>query len=176
MVFSNPKERADKISKSSIGKKCPWARGNPQVFKKGASPWNKGLINKTKHTCKNCGKEFIRNKKLAKYCSVTCSSNAQRGGKRRYSGERHHLWKGGISRYVRYEYYTPAYTEWRSRVFVRDNFTCQECGVKGATLNAHHIKSATYFPEYKFDINNGVTLCIECHKKTDNYGHRGIHK
>jgi len=157
-------------------KKCPWARNNPQVFKKGMTPWNKGLVIKTKHICKFCNKEFVRNKTNAKFCSKECFGLSQLGKKPSYRGERHHLWKGGISRYVRYQYYTPRYVEWRSKVFVRDNFTCQECGAKGVELNAHHIKSSTYYPETRFDINNGVTLCLECHRKTESYKYKGIRR
>ena len=37
-----PKEWRENISKSLKGKKAPWAKNNPQTFKKGFTPWNKG--------------------------------------------------------------------------------------------------------------------------------------
>jgi 5-methylcytosine-specific restriction endonuclease McrA len=73
--------------------------------------------------------------------------------------------------------------EWRKKVFERDNYTCQKCGIKnkkglGKTvyIHAHHIKSLSsiigelsfekaILVEELYDINNGVTLCIKCHKK-----------
>jgi len=61
------------------------------------------------------------------------------------------------------------YKEWRSKVFERDNWTCQTCRKRGVELNAHHIKSWANYPEFRYDLNNGVTLCVECHKLTDNY-------
>lgn len=64
-------------------------------------------------------------------------------------------------------------TEWRNSVFRRDNYTCQICGQHGGRLQAHHIKGYKQYPDLRWDLNNGVTLCVECHKKTDNYGSRG---
>jgi len=58
----------------------------------------------------------------------------------------------------------PEYIEWRAAVFERDGYKCQECG-QGGTLNAHHIKSWASHPESRFDIENGVTLCFDCHAK-----------
>lgn len=56
----------------------------------------------------------------------------------------------------------PEYIEWRSAVYERDNYTCQECGSTGQ-LNAHHIKAWSSHPALRFDVENGVTLCLECH-------------
>ena len=54
---------------------------------------------------------------------------------------------------------------WRKTIFERDNYTCQTCKKIGGRLNAHHIKSWALFPELRFDISNGITLCVTCHKK-----------
>lgn len=42
-------------------------------------------------------------------------------------------------------------------------------GYKGNKLQADHIKPFAYFPELRFAIDNGRTLCINCHKKTDSF-------
>lgn len=62
------------------------------------------------------------------------------------------------------------YKQWRRDVFERDNWTCRDCRVRGGVLHAHHIKPKSIYPELMFDVDNGLTLCRECHKKTDTYG------
>lgn len=59
---------------------------------------------------------------------------------------------------------TVEYKEWRSKVFERDNYTCQDCNKKGGELNAHHIKSYATFKELRHEVDNGITLCEGCHK------------
>ncbi len=54
---------------------------------------------------------------------------------------------------------------WRKSVFERDNYTCQKCYQKGNKLNAHHIKPWALFPDLRFEISNGLTLCVTCHRK-----------
>jgi len=87
-------------------------------------------------------------------------------------GEKHPNWKGGISSLNQRLRASREYKEWRLMVFGRDNFTCQDCKKRGIYLEAHHIKSFSLFPEFRFDISNGITLCIDCHGKTDLYRKR----
>jgi 5-methylcytosine-specific restriction endonuclease McrA len=145
--------------------------------------------------CLTCGKEFYRtqchiNKGDCKYCSRECyyKSEQNRSPKPYVSklrseciGEKSPTWRGGL---------TPTHLRirnskemklWRIVVFERDNYTCQSCGLrsgKGVNLiiEAHHIKSFSKFPELRFDINNGLTLCKDCHKKTDNHCQNNIEK
>jgi len=51
----------------------------------------------------------------------------------------------------------------RKRVFRRDNYTCRCCGIKN-NLQAHHIKQVIFYPELIYNIDNGITLCYDCHK------------
>lgn len=56
---------------------------------------------------------------------------------------------------------------WRKKVKERDDYTCQCCGYVGekddGILNAHHINCWDKFPEQRVDLDNGVTLCDDCH-------------
>ena len=67
---------------------------------------------------------------------------------------------------------TMSYHRWRRAVFSRDEYTCRSCGktLPAEELEAHHIKPYSVAPELQFDINNGLTLCHNCHVKTDSYG------
>ena len=58
----------------------------------------------------------------------------------------------------------PEYKQWRLSVFERDDYTCQKCNCRGEKLNAHHIKGFARFPELRYEISNGITLCVGCHK------------
>ena len=91
-------------------------------------------------------------------------------------GTNHWNWKGGVSKGYKTKYNSLEYRNWRRDIFVRDEFTCQECGIKHIYITAHHIKSFAYYPKLRFDVNNGITLCEECHKKTDNYMGRARRK
>ena len=57
------------------------------------------------------------------------------------------------------------YRLWRESVFSRDNWTCRKCKVRGNSLHPHHIQNFSSHPELRFAIDNGITFCIDCHKK-----------
>ena len=100
-------------------------------------------------------------------------------------GKNHHNYKGTIpiATAIRKSI---AYAEWRNAVYKRDDYTCQECGKRG-TLNAHHERIAfsvlldgfmkvfnqsdkelmSLIQDYSpfWDLDNGITLCLECHNK-----------
>jgi len=84
------------------------------------------------------------------------------------SGKNHYNWKGGITSDVRKIRNSLEYKLWRKAVFERDGYICIWCGAKSikgkkVILNADHIKPFSLFPELRFAIDNGRTLCNKCH-------------
>lgn len=70
---------------------------------------------------------------------------------------------------------TLEYKQWRTEVFKRDNFICRICGTTGGRImNAHHIQRYIDYPEKRYDINNGVTLCKTCHCLVHSKNYKGI--
>ncbi len=101
------------------------------------------------------------------------------------AGDKHPNWKGGVSKIDKLVRRMKGYLDWRTKIFVRDNWTCQTCRDRGY-VTVHHIKSfALILRENKiknindarnceelWNTENGVTLCENCHSQTDNYRKR----
>ena len=65
------------------------------------------------------------------------------------------------------------YGVWRRSVFKRDKYKCTNCGDDtGGNLEADHIKPFAFFPDLRFVVSNGRTLCKPCHRASDTYGCR----
>lgn len=80
-------------------------------------------------------------------------------------GEKAYNYKGGRRSKNKIIRDNIEYRLWREAVFARDNWTCQKCKLKGIYLHSHHIKNFSQYIELRFAIDNGITLCIECHNK-----------
>lgn len=179
----------------------PWNKGlkgihlsSKSEFKKGSKPWCTGLkyteTQKSKLDLSGLkkGRTFFKGKKRLDI-----------------SGYKHGMWKGGRPKCLdcgleinyqklrckncenlRRRNPNPQnrsvimgrieYKRWRKAVFERDNYTCQMCGKRGEYLQADHIMPWALFPELRYDVDNGRTLCIPCHKTTPNYMNRWVTK
>lgn len=92
----------------------------------------------------------------------------------RYRGANSHFWRGGIAPINKVIRSSTTYAEWRATIFQRDDYTCQLCNKRGGKLQADHIKAFSTHPHLRFNVDNGRTLCIECHKLTPNYGRKAL--
>ena len=152
--YLNSVETRKKISESHMGQKA-WNKGKKGRFK------NQNIDGL------KIGRGWNKDKKLGfiPKCAFKKGENF---------GDKNHAWKGGITPINKKIRDSIEYKLWRTAVFKRDNYTCVWCGDNtGGNLNADHIKPFAYYPELRFVIDNGRTLCVKCHKTTYNYLWKG---
>lgn len=149
--------------RKGVTKFCSYAcagKWRSKHFKGSGHPkWQGGKRSKK---CPQCGKTYKQQPdetyaffKVRKFCSKTCSvkgqkynrgldhPNYRKDARRKNRGGNHHKWK--------------------IAVISRDLATCQHCGISGIELHAHHLKPYKDYPELRFDVSNGITLCFKCH-------------
>ncbi len=74
-------------------------------------------------------------------------------------------WSGGPKR----PHLSLEHRMWREAVFRRDDYTCQNCRARSSAgnpvyLQAHHVRTVADDPLAAYDVDNGRTLCLECHR------------
>jgi hypothetical protein len=93
-------------------------------------------------------------------------------------GDKNPCWKGGVTSTNKLLRESEQFEDWRKAVFQRDDWTCQKCGIRGGQLHPHHIKRFADYPELRFDVSNGLTLCEDCHrrlhKETGGFSHKTV--
>lgn len=65
------------------------------------------------------------------------------------------------------------YRLWAYKIKERDNFTCDCCNKRGCSLHSHHLNGWNKFKEQRYDLENGICLCEQCHKEFHNKYGRG---
>jgi hypothetical protein len=83
-----------------------------------------------------------------------------------YRGEKHHSWLPAEQRKVTESEQirqSAQYAEWRIAVWSRDKNLCKVCNTRQKVMVAHHLDGFNLFPDKRFDVNNGVTLCDKHH-------------
>ncbi len=113
--------------------------------------------------CQRCDKEFspregesITNFRGRKFCSMECTKL----GQHRLAGRMHPNWK---EHRTRRKIRRGKQAAWSRAVISRDKATCQRCGATEVQLHAHHVKPFVEFPELRWEVKNGITLCYKCH-------------
>lgn len=167
-------------------KKC-WYRRNGEKIEKNCLNCNKAIIIhhyriNAKYCSHKCHSESLRGKISFK---LQRARKEIRGNKHPMYGKHHtketrkkisenHAdtsginsgsWKGGVTPIHERIRKSKEYILWRTAVFTRDDYSCTKCGEKGGKLNADHIKPFALYPELRFAIDNGQTLCKKCHTK-----------
>ena len=116
--------------------------------------------------CEECKKKFTisitrkADKIRGRFCSPQCRTSHH---SKNILGSNHPKWKGGVAPEHDKIRNSSEYRDWRRKVFERDRFTCRVCLSKGY-VQANHIYPFRSHIELRHDINNGITLCVECHK------------
>ena len=151
-----------RLNSKCCSSKCQgeYRRQHPDIFKNPCPPKPENI-----KVCATCGKVVkIRGIKRQQhgnfFCSMECMGIWQSKNRR---GENHPNYTGytdsvGLLRH------TEEYNLWRKQVYERDFWTCKDCGKKVKSIIAHHIKCFRDYPELRFVVENGVTLCRSCHK------------
>lgn len=141
--------------------------------------------------CLVCGTSFYVSRHQvkcgSKFCSLVCYHKSTRGKpmhpntkksltgiipwnkglKGHLAGDKHPNWQGGIQSQNTKIRRSLEYRSWVLEIFRKDSFTCQFCKEKekvSGRLVADHIRPFSLFPQLRFDIQNGQTLCVDCHK------------
>lgn len=139
------------------------------------------------YICLNCKNNFTPHKTsiAKKFCSRSCANKSRIGqpgwmaglkgvrsgkdhpmwGKTRKDmiGDKNPNWKEGNSLKNKNARLGNELRHWRLEVFSRDNYTCQICNIKGKEMHADHINSWASYPELRYEISNGRSLCVPCH-------------
>jgi hypothetical protein len=115
-------------------------------------------------------------------CSVACREGTRKANTGRYrspetlermsiaqrgkrAGPLSGAWKGGVTPKNHLLRNSFEYMAWRKGVFERDGYICSICAKHGGDLEAHHINNFAEHGDKIFDIENGVTMCVPCHKR-----------
>lgn len=152
-----------------------------------------GIVGGVKKICAGCNAEFkvspVR-RTAAKFCSYGCywkSLNGQKRDPAQYDwlrgrapwnkgkqlpdlaaqrrGEKNPNWQGGKTYTNHRQRGSRMHKRWSRLVKERDHYTCQLCGTKEGKMQADHIKGFAAYPELRFELSNGRTLCVSCHKR-----------
>ena len=179
------KERKEKARKYAQNHKQDRKEYQDQYYAKMKSQGKQGIFaNRDSKTCYKC-KETLGIDKFNKRTASKdghdniCKECQSKRDKERYRNNR----EREIQRSISYQKRNPekAYNskkkfreladltgwdlyKWANAVKSRDNNLCKKC-ISSENLEAHHIKPKAEYPQLALQVENGITLCKDCHKK-----------
>ena len=184
-------EHKEKLRKANIGEKNPAWKGG--VIKRNIvlydtyasqlewceevrrSPIDENIL---EVKCIYCGKWYMPNRNSI-YQRISCLNGSSQGEQRLYCSKgckqvcpifnktAETLMKEDAIRAGRLgwlELNREVQPELRKLVLKRDGYRCVKCGLEGP-LHCHHILPVATDPLESADMDNCITLCIDCHKK-----------
>ena len=134
------------------GNKTPEKREKSSLARKGKPAWNVGIApyKITEETRKKMSEANKGNKST----TGLLGENANRWIKDRTKIKKQE------------ERNNPNDKHWKYQVYKRDNFKCKinnkDCGGR---MEAHHILRWRDYPELRYEVNNGITLCLNHHPR-----------
>jgi hypothetical protein len=135
----------------------------------------KDVIKYNKPYCRTCAaKDAERIEKLRKantgykHTKETRKKMSEHSWQAKHTGKDNPLYNQELTFEQRYfgrnRNLQPENHQWKKKVKERDNNTCQKCG-STKHLCVHHLNSYKQFESQRYDVNNGTTLCVDCHKE-----------
>jgi len=116
-----------------------------------------------------CGNQFkTRLTRLQSGATRSCGcyrrKHSSEAAKQRI-GPLHHNWNPELTEKDRIQgRHDQKNVNFRTEVYNRDRHRCVICGAT-RHLNAHHLDGYNWCKEKRYDPNNGVTLCVDCHQQ-----------
>lgn len=119
------------------------------AFKKGMTPWNKGM------------KGYITSASFKKGHADLVPPKSRKKAGEKNRGSAHPLWKGNSVGYF-------ALHAWVARNFVKPD-CCDKCSINVIELKIKRLEWASVGQKYSRNREDWMALCIPCHRKYDDH-------
>lgn len=143
-------------------KQIPYVHKSNQGFQKGHGLLGNNLTSKGKHwKHTEEAKQKIREKILGTHPSLETIKKLSESHIGKFCGEKHPQWIKDRTKLSRCgEKQGFEYNKWRKEVYTRDNWKCRIFnGDCIGRIEAHHIFNWVDYPELRYEVGNGITLC-----------------
>lgn len=181
-TFSRPKSKVERAKHASVcSRECHYKGRSEGVISREIEDGYDTSPTIYDRECPNCGENFVTTAtEDYEHCSRECFLAVHSD---RMAGENNPAYKNGSSSDKRC-YRGPHWSRIRKRVYERDEYNCQRCGVKCVSrddydgtngdriIQAHHIGGYESRDDNK--LRGLVTLCASCHGKVEGGAPLGV--